>query len=109
VGLGYRFDKMDLIIGSKDKAKKMPTDLNLSADISVRDTYSIIRRIEEQLNQISAGQKIVTLKMTADYALSSRFNIQLFYDRNMSSPYISSSYPITNSSFGVSFRFSLTQ
>lgn len=109
VGLGYRFDKMDLIIGSKDKAKKMPTDLNLRADISVRDTYSIIRRIEEQLNQITAGQKIVTLKMTADYALSSRFNIQLFYDRNMSSPYISSSYPVTNSSFGVSFRFSLAQ
>jgi len=61
------------------------------------------------LNQMTSGQKIITLKMTADYVLSSRFNVQVFYDRQMNSPYISSSYPITNSSFGVSFRFSLTQ
>lgn len=109
IGLGYRFDKMELILGSKANAKKMSSDLNLRADISIRDSYSIIRRIEERLNQMTAGQKIITLKMTADYVLSSRFNVQVFYDRQMNSPYISSSYPITNSSFGVSFRFSLTQ
>ncbi len=109
IGLGYRFDKMDMIIGSKGNAKKLSSDLNLRADISIRDNFSIIRRIEERLNQMTAGQKIFTLKMTADYALSSNFNMQLFYDRQLNSPYISSSYPILNSSFGVSFRFSLNQ
>lgn len=109
VGLGYRFDKMDMIIGSKSGQRKMSSDLNLRADISVRDNFSIIRRIEEGLNQMTSGQKVTTLKLTADYVLSDRFNMQMFYDRQVSSPYISSSYPITNSSFGVSFRFSLAQ
>lgn len=109
IGLGYRFDKMDMIIGSKDKNTKISSDLNLRADISVRDNFSIIRRIEENLNQMTAGQRVFTLKMTADYALSSTFNMQVFYDRQLNTPYISSSYPITNSSFGVSFRFSLNQ
>lgn len=109
VGLGYRFDKMDMIIGSRAGQRKMSSDLNLRADISVRDNFSIIRRIEEGLNQMTSGQKVTTLKLTADYVLSDRFNMQMFYDRQVSAPYISTSYPITNSSFGVSFRFSLAQ
>ncbi|HHU00470.1 MAG TPA: cell surface protein SprA, partial [Bacteroidales bacterium] len=109
VGLGYRFDKMDMILGSGKNAKKLSSDLNLRADISIRDNFSVIRRIEEAVNQLTSGQKITTLKFTADYVLSDRFNMQLFYDRQLNSPYISTSYPITNSSFGVNFRFSLTQ
>lgn len=109
IGLGYRFDKMDLILGSGSGQRKMSSDLNLRADISIRDNFSVIRRIEEALNQMTAGQRITTLKFTADYVLSDRFNMQLFYDRQLNKPYISTSYPITNSSFGVNFRFSLAQ
>lgn len=109
IGLGYRFDKMDIILGSREGQRKMSSDLNLRADISLRDNFSIIRRIEEGLNQMTSGQRIVTLKLTGDYVLSDRFNMQLFYDRSMNSPYISTTYPITTSSFGVSFRFSLAQ
>jgi cell surface protein SprA len=109
VGLGYRFDKMNMILGSGNGQRQMSSDLNLRADISIRDNFSIIRRIEEGLNQMTAGQRITTLKFTADYVLSDRFNMQLFYDRQFNAPYISTSYPITNSSFGVNFRFSLAQ
>lgn len=109
VGLGYRFDKMNMILGSGNGQRQMSSDLNLRADLSIRDNFSIIRRIEERMNQMTAGQRITTLKFTADYVLSDRFNMQLFYDRDISAPYISTSYPITNSSFGVNFRFSLAQ
>ncbi|SKB52286.1 T9SS outer membrane translocon Sov/SprA [Alkalitalea saponilacus] len=109
IGLGYRFDKMDIILGSREGQRQMSSDLNLRADISIRDNFSIIRRIEEGVNQMTAGSRITTLKFTADYVLSDRFNMQLFYDRQLSSPYISTSYPITTSSFGVNFRFSLAQ
>ncbi len=109
VGVGYRFDKMDIILGSRAGQKKMSSDLNLRTDISFRDNFSIIRRIEEGLNQMTSGQKITTLKFSADYVLSDRFNMQVFYDREVRTPYISSNYPTTNSSFGVSFRFSLAQ
>ncbi len=98
-----------MILGSGSGQRKMSSDLNLRADISIRDNFSVIRRIEEALNQMTAGQRITTLKFTADYVLSDRFNMQLFYDRQLNKPYISTSYPITNSSFGVNFRFSLVQ
>ena len=105
IGVGYRFDKMNLILSNK----KMSSDLNLRVDFSVRDNLSIIRRIQEGVNQLTAGMKVTAVKVSADYALSSRFNMQLFYDTNINKPYISTTFPITNSNYGISFRFTLTQ
>jgi len=109
IGLGYRFDKMNLIFGKGSKQKSVSNDLNIRADFSIQDNISFIRKIQEEYNQLTAGQKITKVKFTADYALSDRFNMQLFYDTNINTPYVSLSYPITNSNFGVSFRFSLAQ
>jgi cell surface protein SprA len=109
IGLGYRFDKMDMILGSGRNSKKMSSDLNLRFDLSIRDNIALIRKIEDNSAQLTSGQKITTVKFTADYVLSDRFNMQVFYDRNLTNPYISTSYPLTTSNFGVSFSFSLTQ
>jgi len=109
IGLGYRFDKMDLIFGSRIGRQQMSSDLNLRMDIGLRDNFSVIRKIEEEVNQMTAGQKMMTFKFTADYVLSDRFNMQLYYDRQGNTPYISTGYPITNNNFGVSFRISLAQ
>ncbi|MGQ1890379.1 T9SS outer membrane translocon Sov/SprA [Thermophagus sp. OGC60D27] len=109
VGLGYRFDKMDMILGNSSKQRKISSDLNLRADVSIRENFSIIRKIQELSNQMTAGQKVTTLEITADYVLSDRFNVQLFYDQQINNPYISSSYPTYNTNVGVSFRFSLAQ
>jgi len=109
IGLGYRFDKMDLIFKARDGKRPMSSDLNLRVDIGLRDNFSIIRKIEEEVNQITAGQKMMTFKFTADYVLATNFNVQVYYDRQGNSPYISTGYPITNNNFGVSFRLSLAQ
>ncbi len=109
IGLGYRFDKMNLIFGKGSGQKSISNDLNIRADFSIQDNISFIRKIQEEYNQLTAGQKITKIKLTADYALSDRFNMQVFYDTNINTPYVSLSYPITNSNFGVSFRFSLAQ
>ncbi|MBS2210253.1 cell surface protein SprA [Carboxylicivirga mesophila] len=109
IGLGYRFDKMNLIFGKGSSQKSISNDLNIRADFSIQDNISFIRKIQEDYNQLTAGLKITSVKFTADYALSERFNMQLFYDTKVNTPYVSLSYPITNSNFGVSFRFSLAQ
>ena len=109
IGLGYRFDKLNMILGKGSDAKNVTSDLNLRMDFSIRDNFAIIRKVQEEVNQLTSGMKIIAFKFTADYAFTQRFNMQLFYDRNVNKPYISSSYPITNDNYGVSFRFSLTQ
>ncbi len=109
MGLGYRFDKLAMILGKGSDAKSVTSDLNLRVDFSIRDNFAIIRKVQEQVNQLTSGMKIIALKFTADYAFTQRFNMQVFYDQSINKPYISSSYPINNANYGVSFRFSLTQ
>ena len=100
---------MDLIFGKGNSQKSISNDLNLRVDFSIRNNLALIRKIEENYSQMTNGSKVTTVKFTADYALSDRFNMQLFYDTNINKPYITTYYPRQESNFGVSFRFALTQ
>ena len=109
LGLGYRFDNLGLIIGSGSGQKKFNSNLNLRGDLSIRKNNTIIRKIVDEVDQLTSGQKVITIKMSADYVLSSRFNLRLYYDRVVNEPYVSLSYPTTTTEFGVSVRFTLAQ
>ena len=110
VGLGYLVKDFDVILKLKSNQQtKVKNDLKLSADLSYKDIKSLLRKVEENLTQASSGNKLFTLKIIADYVFSSKVNIQLFYDRQMSTPLISSSYPVSSSNFGLSFKFMLTR
>jgi len=110
VGLGYILKDFDVILKLKsDTQTKVKNDLKLSADLSYKDIKTLLRKVEENITQASSGNKLFTLKIIADYVFSSKVNIQLFYDKQMSTPLISSSYPVSSSNFGVSFKFMLTR
>ncbi|MDD3322660.1 MAG: cell surface protein SprA [Paludibacter sp.] len=110
IGMGYLLKDFDVILKLKSSQQtKIKNDLKLSADLSYKDVKTLLRKIEEDITQASSGNKIFTLKMTADYVFSSKVNIQLFYDRQMSTPLISSSFPVSSTNFGVSFKFMLTR
>jgi cell surface protein SprA len=107
VGLGYRITnlKLPFKVGKVEKA----SDLDLRADISIRDNRTIIRRVVENRNELTAGQRIFSIKFTADYKFSSKLNLRVFYDRVANTPLISSSFPTANTNAGISLRFSLSQ
>jgi cell surface protein SprA len=114
VGMGYILKDFDVILKLKsDKQTKVKNDLKLSADLSYKDVKTLLRKIDDGNNnsvtQASSGNKLFTLKILADYVFSSKVNIQLFYDRQMNTPLISSSYPVSSTNFGVSFKFMLTR
>lgn len=110
VGLGYILKDFDVILRLKnDKQTQIKNDLKLSADYSLKDVKSLLRKVEGNITQASSGNKVSTIKIIADYVFSSKVNIQLFYDWQSSSPLISSSYPVSSSNFGVSFKFMLTR
>jgi cell surface protein SprA len=62
----------------------------------------------EEDQQLTAGQGSVTLKTTADYMLSDRFQLRLYFDKILNNPY-KGSFKTSNTNFGVSFRFTLAQ
>ncbi|RKD91919.1 cell surface protein SprA [Mangrovibacterium diazotrophicum] len=109
VGLGYRFPRMDLILKSKSGQKAYSNDLNIKIDMSFKKNKTVLRDIAEEDDQLSAGQNAVTLKTSADYQLSDRFQLKLYYDKVINNPFTSSSYPSSTTSFGMSFRFTLAQ
>jgi cell surface protein SprA len=85
----------------------MSSDLNVRADFSIRDNRTIIRKLEENVDQITAGQRVVKINFNFDYVLSDRFNLRLFFDRIVNKPFVSLSYPTANTNIGFSIRFTL--
>ncbi len=107
VGLGYRFTQMDLIIKTKKSQQAYSNDLNLRADFSLRKNKTILRKLDDNDNQITQGQSAISIKTTADYMLSDRFQMRVFFDKIINNPFTSLSFPTSNTNFGVSFRFTL--
>ena len=107
-GLGYRFTRMDLIVKTKKSQKAYSNDLNIRGDLSFRKNLTILRKIVEDGELLTAGQYATTLKTTADYMLSDRFQLRLYYDRIINKPKVGS-FNTANTNFGVSFRFTLAQ
>jgi len=107
VGAGYRFDELPIIIRTKSKQQKFQSDLNLRADFSFMKMLTIIRKLKEDVDQITAGQDVMGIRFSADYALNERFNLMLFYNQDINAPKISTSFKTSNIKFGVSVRFTL--
>ena len=77
-------------------------------DVSVRNNKTTIRKAVEGVNQITAGQRIISTKFTADYQISSQLSFRFFYDFIRTRPEVSTSFPTANTKAGISIRFTLT-
>ncbi len=110
IGLGYTFSKVPLPFQKPSTRSKIQSDLRLRGDISFRDNITIIRKLDNNIrpNEPTGGQQIISLKFTADYSLSNKLNLRLFYDRIVTNPVISLSFPTANTNAGVSIRFTIT-
>jgi cell surface protein SprA len=107
-GVGYRFTKMDLILKTKNSQRSYSNDLTLRGDLSFRKNKTVLRRLVEDTDQLTAGQNAITIKTTADYMLSDRFQMRIYFDKVINQPFVGS-FDTSNTNFGVSFRFTLTQ
>jgi cell surface protein SprA len=112
VGLGYRFKNIRLSfisLGLAGKKSKYSSDLNIKADFSIRRNKTMLRRIDEAINQISVGQQVTSINLTIDYNLNQRFNIRFYFDKVINSPYVSNQYRTSNTKGGLTLRFTLAQ
>jgi len=105
LGLGYRIKDLRIrsaLAGSKQIIK---SDLNMRADISVRDNKTIIRYLDLENNQVTAGQTIWGGKFTADYAFSKNLTAIFYFDYTFSDFAISTSFPQTSLRSGITLRY----
>ncbi|MBR3566466.1 MAG: cell surface protein SprA [Paludibacteraceae bacterium] len=110
IGLGYTVKDLNLILKLKNNAKKkVSNDLKLTVDLSYKDIKTLLRKVEENITQASNGNKVFAIKIAADYVLSSKINLQLFYDHQSTTPFISTSYPIKSDNVGINIKLMLTR
>lgn len=112
LGLGYKIKDVSFSFvgsGGRGSKKKVKSDLDIRADFSIRNNKTVLRRVDEDVNQVSAGQKVVSINTSADYMINSRFNIRLFFDKVINNPYVSNQYRNSTTNAGVSVRFALNQ
>ena len=110
VGGGYTIKNLNFITKNKSGVqKKVSNDLKLSVDLSYKNIMTLLRKVEEGITQASSGNKVFTIKIAADYVLSQKINLQLFYDHQGTMPLISSSYPVKSDNVGINIKLMLTR
>jgi cell surface protein SprA len=105
LGLGYRIKDLRFKTKVGGRSKVIKSDLNLRLDGSVRDNITIIRYLDLDNSQATAGQTIYGLKFTADYNLSTAFTAIFYYDHTFSEFAISTAFPQTTIRSGITLRY----
>lgn len=107
IGTGYRVKNLSLNIKQGGRTTRLESDLVLKFDLSARRNKTVLRKLMENVNQISSGQTIYSINFSADYQVSPKLNIRLFYDRILTDPFVSNIYKNSNTHAGFSLRFML--
>jgi cell surface protein SprA len=93
LGFGYVFKDVKMNTRFTGKKTTLKGDINLRADVSLRDNLTQIRYIDEDNDQISGGQELFSIKFTADYQLNSSLTASFYYNHQTSKYAISTTFP----------------
>lgn len=127
LGTGYRINNFGRLIGLPTSSRNQqrrhsPTsqarendrtegdssfrnDLTLRLDLSLRNTQTLIRRIEQAISLPTSGIQNGTIRFSADYAISRQLTMRAFYDRMVQKPLVSSlSSATATSNAGIAMR-----
>jgi cell surface protein SprA len=107
IGTGYRFRDLAFNIAQGGGRQRIESDLVLRFDLSIRTNRTVLRKLVEDVDLISAGQRTFSINTSADYQVSPRVNFRLFYDRVFTNPFVSNQFVNVNTNAGFSLRFML--
>jgi cell surface protein SprA len=105
VGMGYRLKDLRIRTSLGGRRVMLSGDLNLKADFSYRKNITILRNLEYDNNQVTAGQTLMSIKFSANYNLSKNLTSAFFYDHNFSEFAISTAFPQTSIRSGFTIRY----
>ena len=111
IGAGYKIVGFNTFLKIKGSQQGVSNDLTLNADIGFDNTRALIRRIESDgYTQPTSGTKTFTINYTASYILSKKLTLSAYFDHQVNTPIVTtSSYPTTNTNYGISVNLSLAR
>lgn len=102
-GFGYHTNNFRFPFGLFQNLQ-LKNDMNFKLDFAVADNKTIIFRPDVQEADISSGAKNITVRPSINYVINQRFNLQLFYDSNITKPYTSQSFNTAFTNFGINLK-----
>lgn len=105
VRLGYIVRNFRLGTNNQRGARAKGSDLNIRGDISLRDSRTSIMNILLNDSQVTGGQRLMNIKLSADYNVSENLNLRLFYEQMTSKYKISTAFPLSTIRAGISATF----
>lgn len=110
IGAGWKIAEFNKVLKIGKKQTGISNDLSLNLDFSFSNNQALIRRIETAYTQATTGTQTLSINFMASYQLSRRVTLAAFFDHQINTPLVSnSSYPTTNSNYGISINMSLAR
>jgi cell surface protein SprA len=110
IGSGYKIANFNTFLKMKGHQQGVSNDLTLNLNFSLANSRALIRKIDVNTAQATSGTRTLSLEFTANYVLSKRVTLGAYLDHQVNTPLVSSSsYPTTNTSYGLSINMSLAK
>src|SRR5690606_37904492 len=117
IDFGFTKANIRLPFRTKGRTTVLKNDLTFRVGLTIRDTETIQRRLSAPQggdstsanNVITSGNINYQLRPTLDYVLNQRLNLQLYFERTINEPKISSSFRRSTTAFGTKLTFNLAQ
>lgn len=105
IGFGYIIKDFVLGMNYGKNKKNYKSDLNIRGDFRIRDNITNITNILLNDSQVTGGQRLFSIKLSADYNVSQNLNLRLFYDQMMTKYKVSTAFPLSTIRAGISASF----
>ncbi len=109
-GVGYRKKgfKIPFIVVQGGRRLVLENEITFRFDFSIRDQWTTIRKFDIANGSIpTAGSKIMKIKPEINYNINDHMTLRIFYDRTVTKPYTSNSFPTAITQFGITVRYTL--
>ncbi|MCR4659957.1 MAG: cell surface protein SprA [Bacteroidales bacterium] len=104
VEAGYKFKDVAINIQIGDKTHNFKNDITLRFNLTHRSNMTNIRRINQNISQISSGSETWIAVISGEYAFSNVVTLRAFINTDITHPFISNSYDNSTTKGGLTLR-----
>jgi cell surface protein SprA len=104
IGFGFRKKGIKLPV-KVFGIQRLKNELIGKMEIGVRDDKNSNTFLSNNISVTSRGQKTIRISPSLDYTVNKYVTLRLFFDRQQSIPYVSTSYPTSTTKAGLTMRF----
>ena len=106
---GYRFKDLKIGLIFSGVKKQFVSDLNVTAGVGIKDNRTVLRKIQEDIDQVTSGMLTATINVAAEYQFSQLVGVKFYYDHTINRPKITNQYDNMNFETGIAITLNLSQ